>query len=75
MPDPSINLVKVFSATKAADRDRLGAKVTQWLATQPALTLLRTVVLLSSDSAFHCLSMVLIGHDAGTRNALESLAP
>ena len=55
-----INLVKVFSATKARDRVEIGERVTAWIAANPGVKILRTVVALTSDESFHCLSMVLI---------------
>ena len=54
-----INRVKVFSATKKRDREVLGEAVTAWLAGNSDVRVLKTVVTLSSDSAFHCLSIVL----------------
>ena len=66
MPELTINLVKIFSATKASYRNHLGEEVTQWLAVHPTVTVLRAAVLLSSDTKFHCFSIVLIGHDAST---------
>jgi hypothetical protein len=56
-----VNVVKVFSATRARDREALGEVVTAWIASNPDVRVLKTVVSLSSDSAFHCLSIVLIG--------------
>ena len=56
-----INVVKVFSATRARDREVLGEGVTAWIACNPGVRVLRTFVMLSSDSRFHCLSIVLIG--------------
>ena len=56
-----ISLVKVFSATKARDREALGDRVTAWLAAHPEVELIETVVSMSSDRDFHCLSFVLIG--------------
>jgi hypothetical protein len=55
-----ISLVKVFSVTKARERDELGERVTAWIAAHPELQILRTFVSQTSDSAFHCLSFVLI---------------
>ncbi|HVV52713.1 MAG TPA: hypothetical protein VHO06_23840 [Polyangia bacterium] len=55
-----INLVKVFSVTKARDRDELGERVTAWIAANPELHIVQTVVAQSSDESFHCLSMVLL---------------
>ncbi len=51
--------VKVFSATKAKERDLLGEKVTSWLRANPDLEIIDKTVTMSSDSAFHCLSIVL----------------
>jgi hypothetical protein len=55
-----INLIKVFSATKARDRDSLGERITTWLQENPGVEILRTIVSQTSDNEFHCLSMVLI---------------
>ena len=52
--------VKVFSATKYTERDGLGDKITDWLAAQrDAIEIVDRVVSQSSDSEFHCLSIVL----------------
>lgn len=56
----SMNLVKVFSATKSRDRDELGTRVTAWLRDNPTIEVLSAVVSLSSDNEFHCLSIVLL---------------
>jgi hypothetical protein len=53
----------VFSATKAKDRDLLGDKITDWLRANPDLEIIEKTVTLSSDSAFHCLSIVLFWAD------------
>jgi hypothetical protein len=55
-----INLVKVFSVTKARDREELGSRITTWLAANPDVKVLDTVVTQTSDHEFHCLSMVLL---------------
>lgn len=51
--------VKVFSATKAKEREELGDTVTRWLRANPDLEIVDRVVSQSSDSEFHCLSIVL----------------
>lgn len=51
--------VKVFSATVAAERERLGERIAQWLAASPSLRIVDKVVLQSSDRGFHCLSITL----------------
>ena len=60
----AINLVKVFSVTKAREREHLGERVTAWVQERPGTTVLNKVVRLSSDSRFHCLSIVLLCHEA-----------
>ena len=52
------NGVKVFSATKQRDRELLGEWVTRWLAHND-VEIVDTVVRQSSDSGFHCLTIVL----------------
>ena len=60
MTQRPITAFKVFSATKAQDREVLGDRVSAWIAANPQLEVRNTVVSLSSDSKFHCLSFVLI---------------
>ena len=50
-----INLIKVFSVTKARDREELGDRVSAWIAANPQLQVKETFLRLSSDSSFHCL--------------------
>jgi hypothetical protein len=52
--------VKVFSATKAKERDELGETVTRWLRSNAgSLEVVDRVVTQSSDDEFHCLTIVL----------------
>jgi hypothetical protein len=51
--------VKVFSATKAAEREGLGDRVTAWIADSPSVTVVDTQVRQSSDQQFHCLSILV----------------
>jgi hypothetical protein len=51
--------VKVFSATKARDREELGESVTRWLQANADLEVVDRVVSQSSDSEFHCLTIIL----------------
>lgn len=55
--------VIVFSATKHRDRAELGDKVTGWLAEYNG-AVVDKVVCQSSDSEYHCLSIVLFCQDA-----------
>jgi len=50
--------VKTFSVTRREERDRLGDTVTAWLQQSEAIPS-RTVVRQSSDSEFHCLTIVV----------------
>src|SRR5688500_20306153 len=45
----AISSLKVFSATKARDREVLGERVTAWIAANPAIEAMRTDVSLRSD--------------------------
>ena len=55
-----ISTIKVFSATKARDREVLGERVSAWVQANPHLEVRDTIVSLSSDAEFHCLSLVLL---------------
>jgi hypothetical protein len=59
MEEP-INLVKVFSTTKAKDRHAIGEQVTDWIKANPTVRIVQTVVAQSSDVKFHCFSIVLV---------------
>ncbi len=51
--------VKVFSATKAKEREELGESITRWLQANADLEIVDRVVSQSSDNEFHCLVIVL----------------
>ncbi|MBK8480204.1 MAG: hypothetical protein IPL40_03350 [Proteobacteria bacterium] len=55
--------VKVFSATKARDREELGGRVTTWLREHPELTVFDKSVRQSSDREFHCLTITVMFRD------------
>ena len=55
----TFNGVKIFSATMAQDRDRLGERITDWIRENPDFEIVDTVVTQSSDEAFHCLVISL----------------
>jgi hypothetical protein len=63
VPDRPISVFKVFSATRAQDREVLGDRVAAWVGANPQLEVRDTVVSLTSDSRFHCISFVLICAD------------
>jgi len=51
--------VKVFTATKARDREALGDLVTAWLRNNPQAQVVDKIVTQSSDREFHCLTITL----------------
>jgi hypothetical protein len=51
--------VKVFSATKAKERELLGEVITDWIRNHPDCELVDKIVTQSSDSEFHCLTITL----------------
>lgn len=51
--------VKVFSATKAKEREGLGDQVTNWIRANPDAEIIETIVTQSSDSEFHCLTITV----------------
>ena len=53
------NGVKIFSATMAQERARLGERVTEWLSSRPEVEVSETIVTQSSDDAFHCLALTV----------------
>ena len=53
--------IKVFSATKFAERDNLGGVVSDWINSRQKLKVTEIRTLLSSDEAFRCLVIIVIG--------------
>lgn len=51
--------VKVFSATRAKDREELGEVITRWLRANSSFQIVDRVVTQSSDREFHCLTITL----------------
>jgi hypothetical protein len=51
--------VKVFSATKAREREELGEHVTQWIRMNPNARIIDKIVTQSSDREFHCLTITI----------------
>ncbi len=59
MSDARLGL-KVFSATKARDREVLGEAITDWIRRHPEFEVFERIVTQSSDAEFHCLAITLI---------------
>ena len=51
--------VKIFSATKARDREDLGTHITAWIQDHRDIDVIDKVVTQSSDREFHCLTITL----------------
>ncbi|MFZ5442694.1 MAG: hypothetical protein ACOZQL_21975 [Myxococcota bacterium] len=51
--------VKVFSATKAKEREELSENVNRWIKANADLEIVDRVVRQSSDNEFHCFSLIL----------------
>lgn len=51
--------VKVFSATKAREREELGEHVTNWIRNNPSARIIDKIVTQSSDREFHCLTITI----------------
>jgi hypothetical protein len=67
--------VKVFCATMIQQRQALGDLVTAWIETahrtRPGFQLVDAIVRQSSDSAFHCVSIVLFFNENGDKEKLR----
>ena len=51
--------LKVFSATKAREREELGETITRWMEKNSGLKIVDREVRQSSDSEFHCLTIIM----------------
>lgn len=51
---------KVFTATKAKDREGLGEVLTRWIHNNPNAQIVDKFVTQSSDREFHCLSITIL---------------
>ena len=51
--------LKVFSATKAREREFLGESITDWIRLHPECEVFDKIVTQSSDAEFHCLTITL----------------
>jgi hypothetical protein len=52
--------VKVFTATKAKEREGLGDRITEWLRHNPPAEIVDVKVTQSSDEEFHCLTITVL---------------
>jgi hypothetical protein len=61
----SFSGVKIFSATKAKEREELGESITRWLRSNADFEVVDRVVRQSSDNEFHCLTIILFYREKG----------
>ena len=61
--------VKVFSATKAREREELGEHVTHWIRQHPNARIIDKIVTQSSDREFHCLTITIFYEDVSVASA------
>jgi hypothetical protein len=61
--------VKVFSATKAREREELGEHVTIWIRNNPDRRIIDKIVTQSSDREFHCLTITIFYEDVSAQAA------
>ena len=61
--------VKVFSATKAREREELGEHVTRWIRDNPEAKIIDKIVTQSSDREFHCLTITIFYEDTSAQAA------
>jgi hypothetical protein len=57
--------VKVFSATKAKEREELGEVITRWVRDHADYEIIDKKVTQSSDREFHCLTVSLFYKEKG----------
>ncbi len=55
----SFSGVKVFSATKAREREEISERINDWLAANKNFEVVDKVVTQSSDREFHCLTITV----------------
>lgn len=65
----AFNGVKVFSATRAKDREELGEVITRWLRGNTGYEVIDKVVTQSSDREFHCLTITIFYKDGASAQA------
>ncbi|NLH49485.1 MAG: hypothetical protein GX444_12930 [Myxococcales bacterium] len=53
------NAVKVFTATKAKEREELGEVITRWLNANPDIDIVDKDVKQSSDNEYHCVTVII----------------
>jgi hypothetical protein len=52
--------IKVFTATKAKERESMGDRITEWLRASPPAKIIDVKVTQSSDDEFHCLTITIL---------------
>jgi hypothetical protein len=66
------NGIQIFSATMVAQRQVLGETVTQWLTEarrRPGFEVVDIMIRQSSDSAYHCISILVFFNESQKKRA------
>lgn len=66
--------VKVFSATKAREREELGEQITRWIGANPGARIIDKIVTQSSDREFHCLTITIFFERASDKIGAQAAA-
>lgn len=67
-----ISGLKVFSATKAREREFLGETITDWIRLNPHLQIVEKTVTQSSDNEFHCIAITIFYLDTKIQTAKKA---
>ena len=59
MTHPVFTGMKIFSTTRARDREAMGDNITRWLKDNQQYEVVDKIVTQSSDKEFHCLTITL----------------
>ena len=65
--------VKVFSATKAREREELGENVTRWMAAHPGVRVTDKIETQSSDREFHYLTITLFYRHEDAERPIDAI--
>jgi hypothetical protein len=61
------NGVQIFSASKFEERRRMGDEITAWLRANPERKVVDREVRQSSDSEYHCVTIILFYQEVNLR--------
>lgn len=68
------NGTQIFCATMNREREQLSDRVTDWLRDNPQVDIVDIRTLQSSDSEFHCITIVVLYHGTAKQSAPRKAA-